>query len=161
LPMTQDEARLPKSAKKGKQQQSPTQVFANVFIETSSLGEGGTPRKFRGETARNVKRVGEALEQPGGLSCEDFVAQVRKRRSPRGRLTAADVQHLRAEFVRVAPALMASDEEQRRIEREIAILVEGAFRMSPADVDLIWSTAPPRMPGRLTSAAPAVGALTV
>jgi len=48
---------LPKAAKRGKQQQIPEQIFANVFIQTSSLGDGAPDRRFPGETARKGNLV--------------------------------------------------------------------------------------------------------
>ena len=68
-----------------------------------------------------------------------------------GRINEADAVAAPAPFLgnRLVPAIRDSEQEQAGLEAEIADLVETAFGLTPADVALIWSSAPPRMPGRL------------
>lgn len=42
--------------------------------------------------------------------------------------------------------LQALDREANGLERELSDLVNAAFGLTPAEVQLMWDTAPPRMP---------------
>ena len=99
-------------------------------------------------------RVEFAVESPGQrlaafatLDDDTFVEEVRRRR-PRaaGRLSPAALRDLRDTFAQSAPQLRAYGEEAQRHERRLAELVNAAYGLTPADVDLLWRTAPPRMP---------------
>ena len=99
-------------------------------------------------------RVEFAVESPGQrlaafatLDDEAFVEEVRRRR-PRvaGRLTPAALRDLRETFAQSAPQLRALVTEAQQHERRVAELVNAAYGLTPADVDLLWRTAPPRMP---------------
>ncbi len=86
------------------------------------------------------------LRDPWSLSSDAFVSEVRKARGRRNPLTAAGLRHLRDEHARsIAPrqTLLA---EGAAVERRLADLVNSAYGLTPDDIDLLWQTAPPRMP---------------
>ncbi len=86
------------------------------------------------------------LRDPWSLSSDAFVNEVRKARGRRNPLTAAGLRHLRDEHARsIAPRqpLLA---EGAAVERRLADLVNSAYGLTPDDIDLLWQTAPPRMP---------------
>jgi len=64
-----------------------------------------------------------------------------------GRLSPAALRDLRAAHADYAAPIRAGEAEVRQIERRLAELVNAAYGLTPADVDLLWRTAPPRMPG--------------
>jgi hypothetical protein len=51
---------------------------------------------------------------------------------------------------RIAAALHALDAETLTLERRLAESLKAAYGLTPADVDLLWRTASPRMPTRST-----------
>ena len=60
-------------------------------------------------------------------------------------LTAAGVRTLRAEYTRTIELARATA-ETLKLERTLSDLVNQAYGLTPAEIDLIWKTAPPRMP---------------
>ncbi len=94
-----------------------------------------------------VESPGQRLTVFATLDDDTFVEEVRRRR-PRaaGRLSPAALRDLRDTFIRSAPQLRALSAEAQQHERRIAALVNVAYGLTPDDVDLLWRTAPPRMP---------------
>ena len=69
-------------------------------------------------------------------------------RRPRaaGRLSPAAVQALNQVYGEHVPALRAHEAEARKLELRLAELVNQAYQLTPAEIELLWKTAPPRMP---------------
>lgn len=91
-----------------------------------------------------IDRPSLKLREPAHLDADAFVAEVRKGR--KGALSAAALKAIRDEYAAsVAPAraLLA---EAGTLERQVSDLVNEAYGLTPAEVDLMWRTAPPRMP---------------
>ncbi|MBK9745832.1 MAG: hypothetical protein IPO91_03545 [Chloroflexi bacterium] len=42
--------------------------------------------------------------------------------------------------------ISSADRETEILERRLSDLVNAAYGLTPADIDLMWRTAPPRMP---------------
>ncbi len=62
------------------------------------------------------------------------------------RLTAADIGALQREYAdTVRPARQAAA-ELLRLERRLSDMVNAAYGLTPEEVQLMWQTAPPRMP---------------
>jgi hypothetical protein len=95
-----------------------------------------------------VEKPGQRLEALSALDEAAFVEEVRKAR-PRaaGRLTPAALRDLRAAYAEHLPPIRADEGEARRLEARLAELVYAAYGLTPAEIDLLWRTAPPRMPG--------------
>ena len=93
-----------------------------------------------------LDRPGRILEKPERLDAESFAAAVRAALPRRRQLSAAEVARLKREHVdTVAPARDAAA-EAARLERRLSDLVNAAYGLTPEDIALMWSTAPPRMP---------------
>ena len=93
-----------------------------------------------------LDRPGRALERPERLDADDFAAAVRTSLPRRRQLSAAEIARLKREHAdTLAPAREAAAEAQR-LERRLSDLVNAAYGLTPEDVALLWSTAPPRMP---------------
>ena len=99
-------------------------------------------------------RVEFAVETPGqqlaaltALTQDDFAREVAHRR-PRaaGRLSPAAVQALNQVYGEHVPALRTHEAEARQLEQRLADLVNQAYQLTPAEIELLWKTAPPRMP---------------
>ncbi len=95
-----------------------------------------------------VEKPGQKLEDFAALDADAFVEEVRKRR-PRGagHLTPAALKELRAGYEEQANPVRADRAEAAALERRLSDLVNRAYGLTPEDVSLLWSTAPPRMPG--------------
>ena len=72
---------------------------------------------------------------------------MKKSRGNAKSLKVADVKRLREEHARSVAPLQSLAAEARHLEATVADLVNAAYGLTPAEVQLLWDTAPPRMPG--------------
>lgn len=88
---------------------------------------------------------------PGGLAALDEDAFLREasRRRPRSlaRLSPGDIGALRGAHRSHVQPIRAGLAEKRRLEHRLAALVNEAYGLTAEEVELMWRTAPPRMPG--------------
>ena len=61
-------------------------------------------------------------------------------------LTAAGVHALQDEYTRTIEPARAFAAETLKLERTLSDLVNQAYALTPAEIDLMWKTAPSRMP---------------
>jgi hypothetical protein len=74
------------------------------------------------------------------------VEEVRKRRpKSEGRLTPAALRDLRSSYAEMATPVREDRAEAAALERRLSDLVNKAYGLTPEEVDLLWSTAPPRI----------------
>lgn len=93
-----------------------------------------------------LERLGHTLAQPHLLDADGFVAALRKALPKSRRLSAADVARLKQEHATtLGPARVAAD-DTLALERRLSDLVNAAYCLTPEEVQLMWDTAPPRMP---------------
>jgi hypothetical protein len=94
-----------------------------------------------------VEAPGQRLASFADLTGDDFVAEVRKRR-PKGapRLTPKAIAELIQTHRNYAAPARERAARVRVVERELSDLVNRAYRLSDEEIDLLWRTAPPRMP---------------
>jgi hypothetical protein len=71
------------------------------------------------------------------------VKRIRGKKLP---LTAAGVHALRDEYTRTIAPARALAAEALKQERTLSDLVNQAYGLTPAEIELMWKTAPPRMP---------------
>jgi len=94
-----------------------------------------------------VGKPGQKLEDFAALDADAFVEEVRKRRPKgEGRLTPGSLRDLRAGYEEGAAPVREARAEAARLERRLSDLVNDAYGLTPEEVNLLWSTAPPRMP---------------
>jgi hypothetical protein len=79
------------------------------------------------------------------LDSDTWVGEVKRIRGKKLPLTAAGVQGLRAHSRTIEPARTLAA-ETLNLERTLSELVNQAYGLTPAEIDLMWKTAPPRMP---------------
>ncbi|HSS77614.1 MAG TPA: TaqI-like C-terminal specificity domain-containing protein, partial [Thermoanaerobaculia bacterium] len=80
------------------------------------------------------------------LSVEDLIEEVRRGRGKKKPLSAAALKNLREEHARTIAPLAERLREIGRIEVELSDLVCQAYKLTGEEIDLMWQTAPPRMP---------------
>ena len=61
-------------------------------------------------------------------------------------LTSAGLHGLRDEYTRTIDPARALAAETLNLERTLSDLVNQAYALTPEEIDLMWQTAPPRMP---------------
>jgi hypothetical protein len=94
-----------------------------------------------------------AIEKPSNkllsvtdLDSDTWVGEVKRIRGKKLPLTAAGVQGLRAEYTRSIEPARSLAAETMELERTLSDLINQAYALTPAEIDLLWKTAPPRMP---------------
>lgn len=80
------------------------------------------------------------------LDSDTWVGEVKRVRGKKQPLTAAGVQGLRAEYTRTIELARTLAAETLTLERTLSDLVNQAYGLTPAEIELMWKTAPPRMP---------------
>jgi hypothetical protein len=98
-------------------------------------------------------RVEYAIEKPSNkllaateLDSDTWVGEVKRIRGKKLPLTAAGVHALRDEYTRTIEPSRALAAETLKLERTLSDLVNQAYALTSAEVELMWQTAPPRMP---------------
>ncbi|MEG5040270.1 MULTISPECIES: Eco57I restriction-modification methylase domain-containing protein [unclassified Microcoleus] len=96
-----------------------------------------------------IDKVGQKLEDFSALSFAEFVAEIRKR-MPKTKssdpLGVAGLKAVRETYNEYAPAIQSRKAEALRLEHRLSDLVNQAYGLTPEEIDLMWKTAPPRMP---------------
>ena len=94
-----------------------------------------------------VEKPGQKFEDFAALDADAFVEEARKRRpNSAGRLTPAALKDLRAGYAEMATPIREDQAEAAGLERRLSDLVNDAYGLTPDEVELMWATAPPRMP---------------
>jgi hypothetical protein len=77
---------------------------------------------------------------------EALFADVKRIRGKKSPLSVAGLKNLRAEHARTIDPARALAAEALTLERQLGNLVNEAYGLTPEEVELMWKTAPPRMP---------------
>lgn len=93
-----------------------------------------------------LEKPGQALAQPHLLDADGFVAAPRKALPKSRRFSAADVARLKQEHATTLGPARAAADKALALERRLSDLVNAAYGLTPEEVQLMWDTAPPRMP---------------
>ena len=98
-------------------------------------------------------RVEYAIEKPGNklqtvteLDSDTWVGEVKRIRGKKQPLSSAALHALRDEYTRTLEPARALAAEALNLERTLSDLVNQAYALTPAEIELMWQTAPPRMP---------------
>jgi hypothetical protein len=75
-------------------------------------------------------------------ACSETVERVQGKKLP---LTAAGVHGLREEYTRTIEPARALAAETLKLERTLSDLVNQAYALTPAEIDLMWKSAPHRL----------------
>jgi hypothetical protein len=94
----------------------------------------------------SVEEPTAKLQFAVGLDSDLFAAEVRKARGKKSPLSLAALRSLREEHTETILPAQAVAKEALASERKISDLVNEAYGLTPEDVELMWATAPPRMP---------------
>ncbi len=96
---------------------------------------------------QSIDQPGLKLQDAAVLDFDAFMAEVKKRRpKTAGKLSVSGVKELREAYEDTVPAMQHRAAEAQQHERRLADLVNQAYGLTPEEIDLMWKTAPPRMP---------------
>ncbi len=93
-----------------------------------------------------VSAPSQKLRNPTELDPDGFVTEVRKARGKSKPLSSAGLKQLREEYDRTIEPARQRAAEALTLERRVNDLVNAAYGLTPEEVQLMWDTAPPRMP---------------
>jgi len=126
-----------------------------VNVLDPAMGSGHFLVEATAYIARFLVELG-VRESEGGDEADAFVEEVRKRRpKAAGALTPATLKALKSGYAEQAMPLRRRYAEAAALERALSDLVNAAYGLTPTEIDLLWATAPPRMPiGRPAGAPP-------
>ena len=97
-------------------------------------------------TEMGIGKPSQKLSNLVDLSADELIAEVKKLRPKGTKLSVAETSHLRAEYAKEVEPLRANAREADALERRVSDVVNAAYGLTPAEVRLMWETAPPRMP---------------
>jgi hypothetical protein len=98
-------------------------------------------------TEFGIETPGQKLEAFATLDETAFVEEVRKRRpKAAGKLTPGALRALRDGYAEQAAPVQQRHIEALQLERRLADLVNQAYGLTSEEIELLWRTAPPRMP---------------
>ncbi|MBD2428823.1 Eco57I restriction-modification methylase domain-containing protein [Phormidium sp. FACHB-1136] len=94
-----------------------------------------------------IDKAGNKLSDFATLSLDDFLQEVKKRRPKNaGNLGPKDLKTLKEAYGDYALPIQQRRRDGLVLEHRISDLVNQAYGLTPEDIDLMWKTAPPRMP---------------
>ena len=137
---------LPIAAPSAASQDAVTKHVADLVARTKAASHAtlSTLDWLRHEF--ELVKPGRELANLTALDAEGFISAVRSALPKKRKLTAAEISELKREHgITVEPARQARA-EIFGLEQQLSELVNEAYGLTPNDVDLMWRTAPPRMP---------------
>ncbi|HTU91497.1 MAG TPA: hypothetical protein VMF69_15550 [Gemmataceae bacterium] len=93
-----------------------------------------------------VEKPSQKLQDMTSLDTNTLIAEVKKARGKHKPLSVAGLKALKDEHVRSIVPLQTLAAQARRLEQEVAALVNAAYGLTAEEIALMWQTAPPRMP---------------
>jgi type I restriction-modification system DNA methylase subunit len=100
-----------------------------------------------------IEKLGNKLEDFATLEFPDFVDEVRKRmpkqknaKKSSDPLSIPAFTALRQAYNDYVPEINSRKNETVKLEQRLSDLINQAYQLTAAEIDLMWKTAPPRMP---------------
>ncbi len=94
-----------------------------------------------------IEKAGNKLSDFATLALDDFLQEVKKRRPKgAGNLGPKDLKTLSDAYGDYALPIQQRRRDGLVLEHRISELVNQAYGLTPEEIDLMWKTAPPRMP---------------
>ena len=80
------------------------------------------------------------------LDSNTWVSEVKRIRGKKEPMSSAGLDALREEYTRSIKPARARVAETLTLERTLGAFVNQAYALTPAEIELMWQPAPPRMP---------------
>jgi TaqI-like C-terminal specificity domain/Eco57I restriction-modification methylase len=98
------------------------------------------------QVEQSIDKLGQKLDDFASLDCDQFVQEVKIRKPKGSGLNPKALKELREVYNDYAPHIQTRRAEALSLETRLSDLVNQAYRLTPEEIDLMWKTAPPRMP---------------
>lgn len=95
---------------------------------------------------QSIEKLGNKLEDFASLDCDQFVQEIKKRKPKGSGLNPKALKEVREVYNDYAPQIQTHRAEALALEIQLSDLVNQAYGLTPEEIDLMWKTAPPRMP---------------
>jgi hypothetical protein len=119
-------------------------IFCGLLGYTGPAAAADT---FTFSRKRHVEVDGKVADAVLGRFQKDtWVGEVKRIRGKKQPLSSAGLHALRDEHTRIIAPARARAAETLNLERTLSDLADQAYALSPAEIELMWQTAPPRMP---------------
>ena len=96
-----------------------------------------------------VKKITRKLENFADLNFEELIEEVIKQ-LPKSKssdpLGVKGLKSIREAYNEYVPEIQTRKQEALKLEQRLSDLVNQAYQLTPEEIELIWKTAPPRMP---------------
>jgi hypothetical protein len=93
-----------------------------------------------------IEKPSNKLLAPTELDSNTWISEVKRVRGKKQPLSSAGLHALRDEYTHTIEPARALAAETLTLERTLSDLVNQAYALTPAEIALMWQTAPPRMP---------------
>jgi hypothetical protein len=93
-----------------------------------------------------IDKPSQKLQDLARLDADGLAAEVKKVRGHSKPLSVAELKRLKEEHAGSVVPLQTLAGEAQTLEERVSDLVNAAYGLTPADIALMWQTAPPRMP---------------
>jgi hypothetical protein len=131
----------------------PPPPAADVSSMTDRLTELALDASARGKQMTEWLRyewgltdLNRTLQNPIVLDADGFLKAVREALPKTRKITAAEVAELSREYTVTISPVRRARAEALALERRLSKLVNDAYGLTPEENQLVWETAPPRMP---------------
>ena len=94
----------------------------------------------------DLEKPGKKLQAAFTMDSDAFVNEVKKRRGKNNSLSVAGLRALRDEYAATIEPVRRRLAEAAGLEVRLSDLVNAAYGLTEEEVELLWRTAPPRMP---------------
>jgi type I restriction-modification system DNA methylase subunit len=94
---------------------------------------------------QNILKPGKKLSNFANLNPDEFMEEVKKRK-PKKSLSIHELRHTREVYQEFTPAIQTRNAEIKTLEYRLSNLINTAYQLTPEEIELLWKTAPPRMP---------------
>ena len=98
------------------------------------------------QVEQNIAKLGQKLENFASLDCDQFVQEVKTRKPKGSGFSPKALQEVREVYNDYAPPIQTRRAEALTLETQLSDLVNQSYGLAPEEIDLMWKTAPPRMP---------------
>jgi type I restriction-modification system DNA methylase subunit len=99
------------------------------------------------QSTHKIPKLGQKLENFATLSQVDFIETIRQRLpKTSGGLSPKGLKEVENVYQEYALPMQSDRAESNRLEHRLSDLINQAYQLTPTEIELMWRTAPPRMP---------------
>ncbi len=128
-------------------QRSQVEDLASRLIEVTQQNQQAQQEVFNWlKIDQGIQKLGQKLENFANLSSEEFIEEVKKRKPKGSGFPPKTLKALQDVYQDYVPILQNHQTMILTLEKQVSHLINQAYQLTPEDIELLWQTAPPRMP---------------